>query len=137
MRFQGVHHLAIQVRDPEGCAAFYRDVLGLPELSRQHREDGSLRSIWVALTSTGAPEGPFLALEHVEGPAEPDPTFRHARPGPLLFTLRISTADRAGLLESLASHQVEVQHQTRWTVYVRDPEGNRVAFSHHPHDPLW
>ncbi|HXX30163.1 MAG TPA: glyoxalase, partial [Myxococcaceae bacterium] len=27
---------------------------------------------------------------------------------------------------------VAVEHETRWTLYVRDPEGNRVALSHHP-----
>ena len=27
---------------------------------------------------------------------------------------------------------IPLVHETRWTMYVRDPEGNRVALSHHP-----
>ncbi|HSP79585.1 MAG TPA: VOC family protein, partial [Myxococcaceae bacterium] len=45
MDIQGFHHLAIQVRDVERVTAFYREVLGLPELRRHHRPDGSLRSV--------------------------------------------------------------------------------------------
>ena len=35
----------------------------------------------------------------------------------------------------VARLEVPVLHQTRWTVYFRDPEGNRLALSHHPDDP--
>jgi hypothetical protein len=34
--------------------------------------------------------------------------------------------------ERLHAGGVEVVHRTRWTLYVRDPEGNRVGLSHHP-----
>jgi len=26
-------------------------------------------------------------------------------------------------------------HRTRWTLYLRDPEGNRIGLSHYPHEP--
>ncbi|HZI05025.1 MAG TPA: VOC family protein, partial [Archangium sp.] len=108
--------------------AFYRDVLGFSELKRHHRPDGSLRSIWV-----GVPGGGFLALEEVAGEPEPGP-FRNEQPGLFLLAFRISKAGRAGAVEALARAGVVLEHETRWTVYVRDPEGNRVALSHHPED---
>ena len=49
MQALGFHHLAIQARDVERVAAFYRVVLGLAEVKRWHRDDGSLRSVWVSV----------------------------------------------------------------------------------------
>lgn len=128
MDVQGFHHLAIQVRDVERVTAFYREVLGFSELKRHHRADGSLRSVWVEV-----PGGGFLALEEVTGEPEPG-SFRSERPGLFLLAFRIPKAGRAGVVEALARAGVPLEHETRWTVYVRDPEGNRVALSHHPED---
>lgn len=129
MDIQGFHHLAIQVRDVERVTSFYREVLGLPELMRHHRPDGSLRSVWV-----GVPGGGFLALEEVTGEPEPGP-FQSERPGLFLLAFRISRAERARVVEAFARAGVALERETKWTVYVRDPEGNRVALSHHPEDP--
>ena len=130
MDVQGFHHLAIQVRDVERVTHFYRDLLGFTELKRHTRPDGSLRSIWVQV-----PGGGFLALEAVSGEPAPD-AFRHERPGLLLLALRITPQARAGVVSTLTRAGVPLEHETRWTVYVRDPEGNRVAFSHHPDEPI-
>lgn len=128
MDVQGFHHVAIQARDVERVTAFYRDLLGLPELTRHHRPDGSLRSIWV-----GVPGGGFLAIEAASGEPEQAP-FRHERPGYLLLAFRIPRASRSVVVEEFLRAGVSLEHETRWTVYVRDPEGNRVALSHHPED---
>ncbi|HYO54094.1 glyoxalase, partial [Archangium sp.] len=93
-----------------------------------HRADGSLRSVWVGVAGGG-----FLALEEVTGEPERGP-FRDERPGLFLLALRISKAERARVVEDFARAGVALEHETRWTVYVRDPEGNRVALSHHPED---
>jgi glyoxylase I family protein len=131
MRIRGFHHLAIQVRSLEETAAFYRRVLGLVEAQRHHRADGTLRSIWLEVPGTS---GGFLALEETSAePARDD--FRTDRPGPLLLALRIGREERAAALAELERLGVPVVHQTRWTVYFRDPEGNRLALSHHPDDP--
>ncbi|MDY7232576.1 VOC family protein [Hyalangium rubrum] len=128
MDVQGFHHVALQARDVERVTAFYRDLLGFPELVRHHRPDGSLRSIWV-----GVPGGAFLAIEAVSGALEESP-FRHERPGLLMLAFRIPRSARAQAVEAFARAQVPLDHETRWTIYVRDPEGNRVALSHHPED---
>lgn len=128
MNVQGFHHVAIQAEDIERVTAFYRDLLGFPELTRHLRPDGSLRSIWV-----GVPGGGFLAIEAAGMPPEPLP-FRHERPGLLMLAFRIARTERDAVVSELTQAGVPLEHETRWTVYVRDPEGNRVALSHHPED---
>lgn len=127
MRVTGFHHLAIQVRDVEATARFYREALGLPELARHAQEDGSLRSIWLGLGDG------FFALERAGGTREREP-FRTDRPGLHLVALRIPAAERSGAMAELARRGVAIEHETKWTFYFRDPEGNRVALSHHPED---
>ncbi|MFY2558623.1 VOC family protein [Corallococcus terminator] len=128
MNVQGFHHVAIQAEDIERVTAFYRDLLGFPELTRHLRPDGSLRSIWV-----GVPGGGFLAIEAAGTAPEASP-FRHERPGLLMLAFRIARTERAAVVSELTQAGVPLEHETRWTVYVRDPEGNRVALSHHPED---
>ena len=125
------HHLAIQVHDIEVCAAFYSQALGLLETVRHHQPDGSVRSIWLSL---GEEQG-FLALERTEAITAPTP-FRHSYAGLHLLALRIPRAERAALMERLRGRGIAVEHETRWTFYIRDPEGNRIGLSHHPEDPL-
>ncbi|MCY1042179.1 VOC family protein [Corallococcus sp. bb12-1] len=125
---QGFHHVAIQAKDVERVTTFYRDLLGFPELKRHLREDGALRSVWV-----GVPGGSFLAIEAVDGTPEESP-FRHPTPGLLMLVFRIPREARGGVVETFARAGVPLEHETRWTLYVRDPEGNRVGLSHHPED---
>jgi catechol 2,3-dioxygenase-like lactoylglutathione lyase family enzyme len=125
MRLLGFHHLAIQVHSLENVSAFYRDVLGLPEQARLTRPDGTLRSIWLTIP------GGFLALEAVDASPEPTP-FRHPRTGHHLLALRIARSDRAEIRRTLEENGIPIEHESGWTLYVRDPEGNRIGLSHHP-----
>lgn len=122
----GIHHLAVHARSAgvEAVAAFYRDALGLPELARNRNAEGGLRSVWLSLAASADPSAGFLAVEAGD------------ELGPAMIALRIHAADREALLARLQARAVTVQKQTRWTIYVEDPAGNRVGFSHHPHDPL-
>ena len=124
----GFHHMAVQVHDVERALRFYRDVLGLSERARYLREDGSLRSVWVDV-----PGGGFLALEHTSSSPQAS-AFRTNTPGWLLLALRIPPEARAATEAHLAAHGVEIVHRSRWTLYLRDPEGNRIGLSHHPYD---
>jgi catechol 2,3-dioxygenase-like lactoylglutathione lyase family enzyme len=119
------HHLAVQCADLERCERFYREVLGLEVLRRWPRAEGGDRSVWLRVG-----EG-FLALERADGLPETGP-WRDGRAGLHLVALRIPRADRPGWEARLAARGAEVVHRTRWTVYVRDPEGNRVGLSHYP-----
>jgi len=129
MRVEGFHHVALQVAALEEVVGFYREVLGLAEVERHHGADGRLRSIWLDVGGGG-----FLALERVDATPSPDPGFRDGKPGLFLVALRIPRAERQRVRAELERRGVPLVHETRWTLYVRDPEGNRVALSHHPHD---
>ena len=88
-----------------------------------------------ALLSAG-----FLALEACDGeggkPGEsPARPFKDPAPGLHLVALRIAGSERAAWEELFAARGVPVVHRSRWTLYVQDPEGNRVGLSHHPDDP--
>jgi catechol 2,3-dioxygenase-like lactoylglutathione lyase family enzyme len=125
---QSFHHLAIQCADLERTERFYTEALGLEVLRRWARPEGGDRSVWLAVG-----EG-FLALERADHPAEPSP-WRDGRAGLHLVALRIPPGERGAWEERLRARGVDVVHRTRWTIYVRDPEGNRVGLSHHP-DPV-
>ncbi len=124
MRPIAFHHAAVLVKDLERCTAFYRDVLGLPEKQRHIHPDGSLRSVWRELGDG------FLALEqaHLDLPPKPE-----TAPGHHLLALRIAPEDRLNVERELLEKGVEIDKTSPWTIYVRDPEGNRVGLSHHPH----
>ena len=109
---------------------FYREVLGLRLLRRWPFEDGrpGERSIWLAV---GHAKDEFIALEACDKERPPTP-FRDAHGGLHLLALRIHSEERPAWEQRLAEHGVEIVHRTRWTLYVRDPEGNRIGLSHFP-----
>ncbi len=78
-----------------------------------------------------AVDGGFLALERAREPS-PSSAWRDGRAGLHLLALRIRPEERATWEARLAGRGVPVVHRTRWTLYVRDPEGNRIGLSHHP-----
>ncbi|HVZ73033.1 MAG TPA: VOC family protein [Polyangia bacterium] len=132
------HHLAIQVRDLPLVERFYREVLGLRVLKRWPSTDigdgASVdRSVWLA-SGDDPTDDSFVALERV-GAGEPtaaeDPA-RATRPGLHLIALRIGRGARATWERRLADAGAVVEARTSFTLYVRDPEGNRVGLSHWP-----
>jgi catechol 2,3-dioxygenase-like lactoylglutathione lyase family enzyme len=118
-----LHHLALGARDLERVAAFYRDLLGLREVCRHHEPGGGLRSIWLDLG------GPVLMIERTEEPAR---LVQGVGAGPFLLALAAEPAERVSLERSLAASGFPVEARTEHTIYVRDPEGNRVALSSCP-----
>ena len=105
---------------------FYSDLLGLPCLRRWPDASGQgERSIWLDL----APG--FLALERCDGNVEVRP-FRDARAGLHLVALTMDVARREAWRARLAARGVAIVHETEFSLYVHDPEGNRVALSHWP-----
>jgi catechol-2,3-dioxygenase len=119
-----LHHIALGAQDVERVAGFYRDVLGLAEQARHLRPDGTLRSVWLRLgsSSTLMVEYSPQARPHVDG----------VGPGLFLLAVRVTEAERARLEAALATAGAAVEQRTAFTSYARDPEGNRVAISHHP-----
>lgn len=113
-----LHHLAIQVHDLDASERFYARVLGLAVLGRP-REG----AVWLALG-----DGAVLMLERCAEPPVSAP-FRVDRPGLHLLALAIAPEDRAVWESRFAAHGVEVVARSEYTLYVRDPEGNRIGLS--------
>ena len=125
MRPSGTHHIAVKVADLAAAEAFYVSVLGLPVLRRWPAPDGSgERSLWLVL---GA--GAFLAMERAEASTLPKP---EEATGWHLLALSIARGERDAWSARLAAAGHPVYQQTDYTLYVRDPEGNRIALSHWP-----
>lgn len=127
----GVHHVAIGVRDLAACEAFYAGVLALPVLRRWPAAGGAgERAVWLDLG-----RGAFLALEleRAGGELESAGAAPPERPlGYLMIALGIPRAERAAWEARLAAAGVPVLHRTDYTLYVADPEGNRIGLSHWP-----
>ena len=122
-----VHHVAIKVRDLARAEPFFVQTLGLAVLRRWPAADGAgERSLWLDL---GA--GAFLALERSSNQREPSAADD---PGLHLLALRIERAERQAWIDRLASAGVPLYAQTAFTIYCKDPEGNRIGLSHWP-DP--
>lgn len=103
-------------------AAFYRDVLGLPEVQRFLLSDARVRSVWLDLG------GAILMVERT------DEAPRHVTgvgAGPFLIALR-AVPDLGEAERALVAAGVLVEGRTARTLYFRDPEGNRVALSDFP-----
>ncbi|MBM4375094.1 MAG: VOC family protein [Deltaproteobacteria bacterium] len=117
-----LHHVALGAADVAGLAAFYGEAFGLAEVARHHEGDGALRSIWLELG------GSLLMIEHS---TEPERRVQLGR-GPFLLAFRIEPGARASFERTLEERGVVVESRTSFSSYFRDPEGNRVAVSHHP-----
>lgn len=123
MQLSGIHHVAVKVADLVRAEAFYVGVLGLPVLRRWPSADGQQdRSLWLDL---GA--GAFLALERAEaiGASKPEPA-----PGLHLLALHIRRSEREVWMARLIQAGFPIYHRTDYTIYVEDPEGNRIGLSH-------
>lgn len=122
-RSLALHHLALGTAEVEGLASFYREIFGLEEVSRQLDTDGGLRSIWLELGGALLMiERSSDALRRVDGVGS----------GLFLMAFRVTPAERARLEGELAVRGSPIDGRTAFTSYARDPDGNRLAISHHP-----
>ncbi len=126
MEIHGFHHVALWARNVECVAAFYREILELPEIQRFYRDDGELRSIWISTRNDGvATRHDFLAIEAIDG------DLSRASSGFCMVALSIAEEEKASVILRLRSKGVAIEKHTQWTVYFRDPEGNLMGLSHY------
>lgn len=118
-----LHHVAVGSRDVERLARFYGELFSLAEARRHHDEQGALRSIWLDL------EGTWLMIEHS---LEPPRVVNGIGSGPFLLALSVYQGERQRLERELEARGHTIESRTSFTSYTRDPDGNRVAFSHYP-----
>ena len=123
---QGLHHLAVRCADLAACERFYVEVLGLPVSRRWPADGGGDRSVWLDLGG-----GALLMLERAAA-APVEAPFQEAAAGLHLAALRIAPSERSSWEARLAAAGVPVVQRTPFTLYLRDPEGNRLGLSHWP-----
>lgn len=111
-----IHHLALRTRDLERLAGFYERIFGLPRLREQPGH-----SIWLGLS------GGVLMVEQAEGD-EPAISSESLE----LFAFAGTSEAREALVARLPGLGVALDGETEHTVYLRDPDGRRVALSSHP-----
>ena len=122
------HHQALQVVDLPAMERFYRGLFELPVLKRWPDGAGGERSIWLGL------DGGFLALE--QAPEEllrpPSVPYLAREIGFYVLALRIPVSERGAWEARLTKAGIAVERRTAFSLFFRDPEGNRLAVSHHP-----
>lgn len=124
----GIHHLAIQCHDLLAMARFYQRVLRLPLVRRWPHEDptqGGDRAVWLGLGQS------VIALERASQLPTMEP-WQSPAPGMFVLALQIFPWNRQLWREHLALYEVPIVHESTWTLYLRDPEGNRIGLSHFP-----
>ena len=114
-----LHHVALQVTCLERARAFYVGVLGFVVTREQ------AHALWL---DAG---GVIVMLERCAGPDDAEP-WASPRPGPFVVAFAISAGRRAELRQRLVDAGVAIDHESGFTLYVRDPFGARLGFSHYP-----
>jgi glyoxylase I family protein len=120
-----LHHIALLVEDLAGAEAFYSGTLGLRVERRWPEPDGTTRSVWLSLGNDV-----ILMLEKADPGAVRRSDFGG---GWHLLSFKIVASERTKLESDLRARNIPIESRTDYTLYVRDPEGNRIAFSHYPH----
>lgn len=120
-----ISRVGIRARDAESLARYYREVIGLTELSRG---DGAIL--------LGAGERPLLAIEPAPGAKPDDP-----RSAGLFHTafLLPSRADLGRWIKHAIDRQIQIEgasdHLVSEALYLSDPEGNGIEiYADRPHD---
>jgi glyoxylase I family protein len=113
-----LHHIAIRAADVDAVLAFYRTMLGL-EIARDHRP----RSVWLRLS------GASVLMIEARGAAEPAVPAGSLE----LVAFRVSAEEKTAMRER-AIRAGCFDGETEHTVYLRDPEGRRLAVSTFPLD---
>lgn len=120
-----IHHFALLVEDLAVAEVFYAGTLGLRVERRWPDASGGTRSVWLSLGNDA-----LLMLEQADAGSR-----RRAELGAgwHLLAFTIAAAERSRIESELRARNIPIESRTDYTIYVRDPEGNRLAFSHYPH----
>ncbi len=111
-----LHHLAFRSSDIEALASFYRELFGWPEV-----RDLRPRAVWLAIS-----ENAVAMIESREA-GEAPPSAQ----GLDLVALAANAREKDEF-ERRAREIGCFDGRTEHTVYIRDPEGRRLALSSYP-----
>lgn len=119
------HHLAIGAKDPLMLADFYVRTFGLELDVVHHHDDQSVRSVWLKL------DGGRIMIE------KSDEMSRVQKVGvdSGWFLLAFRTPDLERDKARLRDENIRIESESAYSLYFRDPEGNRCALSAYSFDP--
>ena len=119
MQARGLHHIAIRTGRVAALATFYARVFRLEELRRNVDAEG-LYSVWLRFGDA------ILMIERGAGGPPGDDAGLH------LLAFAIDKTEREAWRRHLEREGVLVVGETPYTLYVRDPDGNRIGLSSWP-----
>ncbi len=125
MQLTSIHHVALKCWDVEALAGFYELVFGLGVESRFEDAFG-LRSIWLRFGDVR------LMLERSEVGGATNRAFADDPIGMHLLAFMIRPEERENWRRTLDEAGCPIAHETEHTLYVQDPEGNRIGLSSYP-----
>ena len=116
-----IHHLALGCLNLKRMLAFYESFTDFSLLEKHRFSDGSLRSIWLQS------DGVILMLELIE-----QKQLLEASNDQGLFLMAVPLRDEPQLRRQLSQAEIPIESESDYSLYIRDPEGNRLAFSSYP-----
>lgn len=135
-----IHHLAIKASRVVMLADFYERVLGLTQLKTHLYSDGSVRSIWLQAGRT------ILMIESIEDTDQeackntclntqavtpPQTRDMPEQSGLHLLAFTIAKNTRDTWQTHLKTNGISISHESDYSLYFNDPDGNRLALSHY------
>ena len=136
MEYIGLDHVAINVRDIDRALDFYCNVLGLEAVRVDEFKSGK-----VTFPSVRVSSGTVLDFMPIPDDADAQPSESTTVEAMNHLCMVTSEAGFNELTKSLEAHAVAVEQGpvTRWgakgngtSVYLLDPEGNRVEVRYYP-----
>lgn len=122
-----LHHIALVAQDVNRVAAFY-ELLGLKR-TKEQSDDKGLYSIWLKM------EDAILMIERSDATAHrPVAGFHDKAPGYHLIALTISKKEKSDWMTKLSELRIPIVFFTDYTMYLMDPERNRVGLSFYGED---
>jgi catechol-2,3-dioxygenase len=127
MQVKELGHLVLYVRNIDRSAAFYRDVLGWPQIAMPG--NGPLASIPVAAFTSGRTHHELLLIEVGED-AQGQPPSRHV--GLYHFGLKVGDTDdelreaHNRVREAGVTVVGMSDHTVTHSLYIEDPDGNEI-----------
>lgn len=112
-----IHHIAVFCRNAGLLSEFYIKFLEFKLIVTHLNEDTTVRSIWLQLSDQS-----ILMLENNVN--------EFFSGGVIAFEIKIN--DRVRWTQRLRNYGISIEHETRYSVYFRDPENNRLAMTHYP-----
>ena len=123
-----LHHFAVKAWEVERLASFYQTIFGW-KLERRLDDQYGLCSVWLR-ASFGR-----VMVERSEVGGDTRGDFFNDPIGYHLLALHIAVLEVRRWRRHLADNGVTIVHETDYTLYFCDPEGNRFGLSTYP-DPL-